>query len=221
MKAAETLKKEWPVLILLMLPFITSAVIWSDVPDIVPTHFNIQGEADDYGPKWMLLLMIPGIALATYLLLVVLPGIDPKKRIDSSQKPIAGIRLVTALFFLGIYAVTVMIAMGKDLDINTWITLGIGVLFLVLGNYMNAVKPNYFIGIRTPWTLEDPQVWKKTHRLGSKLFMVGGGMIILGQLIFGDNEVLSSSIIAIVVIPIAVIPVVYSYILYKKNGDST
>ncbi|MFN1836195.1 SdpI family protein [Balneola sp. MJW-20] len=220
MKATETLKKEWPILILLTLPFIASAFIWEQVPETVPTHFNIHGEADDYGPKWMLLIMIPGIAVLTYLLMVFLPSIDPKRKIESTQKPIAGIRMVITLFFIALYAVTVLIAMGKQVDINTFVTIGIGLLFMILGNYMNSVKPNYFIGIRTPWTLEDPRVWKKTHRLGSKLWLLGGGMLILGQLLFGGNEVISSTVIGVVIVPLAVIPIVYSYILFKKLEDS-
>ena len=80
----QTLKKEWYVVVLLILPFIFSAYIWDELPDEVPTHFNLKGEADDWGPKWVNAIMFPTIGFGTYLLLVFLPLIDPKKRIEST-----------------------------------------------------------------------------------------------------------------------------------------
>ena len=86
----ETIKKEWYIIILLIVPFGASAYLWNDLPDMVPTHFNIYGEADDWGPKWVNAIMFPAIGLATYLSLIFLPFIDPKKRIESRQKSYCG-----------------------------------------------------------------------------------------------------------------------------------
>ncbi|HBX66162.1 MAG TPA: hypothetical protein DEG32_08380, partial [Balneolaceae bacterium] len=85
-------------------------------------HFNLQGEADDFGPKWIILYMLPALGLVIYLGLLFLPGIDPKKRIEETQKPIAAIRLVLALFMVGLYSIMMLIVTGSDIDINSYVS---------------------------------------------------------------------------------------------------
>lgn len=153
MDIKSTLKKEWYVLIILLAPFIASLVLWNDMPDIVPTHFNAAGEADDFGPKWINAFLLPGIAVITYLFLLFIPKIDPKKRIEAAQKPIAAIRILISLFLVGIYSLVMMKSLDMDIDIGRFVSISVGVVILISGNYMNSIKPNYFIGIRTPWTL--------------------------------------------------------------------
>ncbi len=210
----KAMKKEWPILILLLAPFVVSLILSDRVPDTVPTHFNLQGEADDFGPKWIILYMLPALGLVIYLGLLFLPGIDPKKRIEETQKPIAAIRLVLALFMVGLYSIMMLIVTGSDIDINSYVSIAVGILFIGFGNYMNSVKPNYFIGLRTPWTLESPIVWKKTHRLGSKIWMVGGIIIVVSKLVFseGVNAIIFGISIAIMVL----VPLIYSYTEFKK-----
>lgn len=211
----ESLKKEWPIILLLLAPFITSMIVWDLVPKTVPIHFNIYGEADDFGPKWIILYLLPAIALGMYVILLLLPYIDPKRRIKTSQKPIAAIRVVTSVFFVGLYSIIVLISLGQEVAIETYILIAVGFLFLVVGNYLNSVKQNYFIGIRTPWALENSTVWKKTHRLGSKVWMIGGIIIMISPLT-GIEKILGISVIIIAVIPMVLIPVIYSYIAYQK-----
>jgi len=214
MDIKKTLKKEWYVLIILLAPFVVSLVLWSEMPDTVPTHFNAAGEADDYGPKWINAFLLPGIALATYFFLLLIPKIDPKKRIESAQKPIAAIRIVISLFLVGIYALVMMKTFNKEADIGQFVFVSVGILILICGNYMNSIKPNYFIGIRTPWTLEDPQVWKKTHRFASKLWIIGGLIMTTSAFI----PFLKDSIFIIIeaVILLAVVPIIHSYIIFKN-----
>jgi uncharacterized membrane protein len=209
-----TIKKEWPIIVLLFAQFIISFILSNQVPDTVPIHFDLQGEANDYGPKWMVLYLLPAIGLLTYLGLIFLPRIDPKKRIEQAQKPITAIRIVTALFMVGLYSLMLLIATGSDLDINSYMYVAIGILFVGLGNYMNSVKPNYFIGIRTPWTLENPTVWKKTHRLGSKIWMLGGVIIVVSKLLFSTE--VNSVIFGITVAVMVLVPLIYSYVAFKK-----
>ena len=210
----KTMKKEWPILILLLAPFVVSLILSDRVPDTVPTHFNLQGEADDYGPKWIILYMLPALGLVIYLGLLFLPGIDPKKKIEEAQKPITAIRLVMALFMIGLYSIMMLIVTGSDIDINSYVFIAVGILFIGFGNYMNSVKPNYFIGLRTPWTLENPIVWKKTHRLGSKIWMVGGIIIVVSKLIFSQQ--VNSIVFGFTIGVMVVVPLVYSYLEFKK-----
>lgn len=217
-----TLKKEWYVLIILMAPFITSIYLWNDMPDIVPVHFNAEGEADDYGPKWINAFLLPGIAVITYFFLLIIPAIDPKKRIGNAQKPIAAIRIVISLFLVGVYSMVMLKTFNMEADISQFVLASVGVLIFITGNYMNSIKPNYFIGIRTPWTLENPEVWKKTHRLSSKLWIIGGIFMTVSAFI----PVLKGSLFIIVgsVIVLALVPFIYSYQIFinlqKSNKES-
>ena len=157
MSISDSLKKEWFVPILLVIPFVVSIYLWDQLPDQVPIHFNIQGEADDWGPKWINAFLIPGIALTIYIFLLIIPVIDPKRRIVSAQKPVSAIRIFTTLFMIGIYGFVMAKTLEIDVDLGIYINISVGVLILIIGNYMNTIKPNYFIGIRTPWTLENPE----------------------------------------------------------------
>ncbi len=210
-----TLKKEWYVVLLLILPFIASAYLWNDLPDEVPTHFNLQGEADDWGPKWVNAIMIPGIALATYLSLIFIPFIDPKKRIESRQKPIAAIRIILSLFFVFMYVFVMAESLGTDINFGIYLQIGIGLLFLALGNYMQSIKQNYFIGVKTPWTLESEEVWKRTHRLTAKVWTVGGLVMMISPLTI-SNPILYWTIFSVVVSVLVLVPVIYSYVIFQK-----
>tara|TARA_Y100001935_G_scaffold255673_1_gene271537 strand:- start:116574 stop:117233 length:660 start_codon:yes stop_codon:yes gene_type:complete len=214
MSISDSLKKEWFVPILLVIPFVVSIYLWDQLPDQVPIHFNIQGEADDWGPKWINAFLIPGIALTIYIFLLIIPVIDPKRRIVSAQKPVSAIRIFTTLFMIGIYGFVMAKTLEIDVDLGIYINISVGVLILIIGNYMNTIKPNYFIGIRTPWTLENPEVWKKTHRIGSKLWVVGGLIMILNAVFIPVSY--SQIIFYITVALIALVPIVLSYIYFKK-----
>jgi len=218
MNIKNTIKKEWFVLVALLVPFIASIILWNDLPDIVPTHFNAAGEADDYGPKWITAFLLPGIAVVTYFFLLFIPALDPKKRIESAQKPIAAIRVIISLFLVGVYALVMLKTFNMEANIGQFILASVGVLILITGNYMNSIKPNYFIGIRTPWTLEDAEVWKKTHRFASKLWIIGGLFMVASAFI----SVLKGSLFVIVgsVLVLAVIPFIYSYQIFNKLQQS-
>ena len=221
MNITNLLKKEWPVILLLLAPFVVSLILSERVPDTVPTHFNLQGEADDYGPKGIILYLLPAFGLLLYVALLFLPRIDPKKRIEEAQKPIAAIRLIISVFMVGLYAMMLLVITGSDVSINSYVFIAVGILFFGLGNYMNTVKPNYFIGIRTPWTLENPTVWKKTHRLGSKIWMVGGVLVIISELVFSES--VNGIVFGVTVGVMVMVPLLYSYFEFKKiesNGEN-
>ncbi len=219
MSIKENLKKEWFVWPILLAPFVVSIFLWDQLPEEVPTHFNAKGEADDWGPKWINAFLLPGIGAATYLLLLFLPLIDPKKKISNAQKPISAIRIFTSIFFVVIYALVMTTSMNIEVNISQYVYLGVGVLFVIIGNYMNSVKPNYFIGLRTPWTLENSEVWKRTHRLGSKLWVVGG-LLLMGAPFIIPIDFISGFTVGLVVV-LAGVPFVYSYLIFKKMDLSS
>lgn len=212
------LKKEWYNIILLLLPFLVMPFISAHLPDQIPTHWNLQGEVDDYSSKTFGLIVIPLINMVIYLMLLYLPKIDPKRRITIDQKPIPILRTLLILLMLGIYALMVSSAMNAQLPSPNWLYLGLGVFFIVMGNYLRTIQPNYFIGIRVPWALEDPENWRRTHKLGSYLWVTGGILLLLLFPFFKPETY--SIIFGIIVAIMAIIPMIYSFYLYKTNQTS-
>ena len=207
-------KKELPSLILVAIPFIYLGIIWNELPDSVPMHWNIRGEIDRYGSKSELLILPVVTSALIYLILLVVPAIDPKKKIAQmgrkyEQLKFALVASMSALACVIIY----MIQQGESAGMTPFLVI-VGMLITVLGNFMKTLQPNYFIGIRTPWTLEHPEVWEKTHTLGGKLWFAGGILMILLGLVAGSQWQLYL-IIGFPVI-LAIIPLVYSYREYQR-----
>lgn len=218
MKLLTTLKKEWYILLLLLLPYALIPFIGDQVPDQVPTRWNLQGEADGFSDKSFVLWWFPLFAIATYLVILVVPLIDPKKRVTMEQKPLPALRLLLPLFCLGIYAVMIMPTFKPGWDQSFMVFLLVTLLMLVLGNYLRTLKPNYFIGIRTPWTLEDPDNWRRTHELGSKLWITVSLLLIVIAF-FVPTEIYSNLFFAGVMV-MAIIPLAYSFWLFKRQPEN-
>lgn len=211
------LKREWPLLILLVLPFLIIPFIWNHVPREMAVHFGLHGNANRYSSRFEGLLLLPLLNVAIYGLLTWLPGIDPKKKISAAQKPVFGIRFYIILFMLFIYTLLLLFNMGVKVDISKVISLGVIALFMVFGNYMNSLKPNYFIGIRTPWTLEDPEVWRKTHRMAAKLWIALP--VVMIPVLFVSSANIFIYFFFFMIALLVFIPVVYSYVIFKKENQ--
>jgi uncharacterized membrane protein len=209
--------KEISLLALVAMPYVYLASIWNSLPEIVPTHFNLAGEANDWHHKTFLIYMPGVIFISIYLLFRFLPKLDPKGKIEQmGEKKYFSFRFIILLFFalLNIYILNKTHA-GKLESPNMMLAL-IGGLFAAMGNYFQALRPNYFIGIRTPWTLESESVWRKTHHLGGRLWMGGGIFIVLLSFFITDNlafGVIFGTVTAILVI----VPLVFSYTEFHKE----
>jgi len=203
--------------IFISVPFIYLATIYNSLPQEVPIHFNFKGDADDWANKSMLILMPAGLGLLIYLLMLIVPSIDPKKKIQQMGNKYFNFRLILTIFFsiLSIYLIYVT-REGRIDNPNILISL-VGLLFLMMGNYFQTVRPNYFVGIRTPWTLENEEVWKKTHRLGGKIWVTGGVLIVLLGFLINNITAMLIVFFSLVFI-MALVPIVYSYIEFKKKA---
>jgi uncharacterized membrane protein len=208
-------KKEWYNIILLLLPFIAIPFLWSHLPEQVPIHWNLQGEVDDYGSKTFGLFFIPLLNIGLYLLFLYLPNIDPKKRITVDQKPMPVLRTFFVVFLLAIHTWMIAAGMGYEATSTKWIYLGVAAFLAVIGNYLRTIQPNYFIGIRVPWTLEDEDNWRKTHRMASYIW-VAGGLLLIVLFPFFNTETYSI-IFTATVITMALIPMAYSFYFYKAQ----
>lgn len=200
-------------IILIAIPFIYLATIWGELPDSVPIHWNIEGEIDDYGSKGILIAIPFALPMLTYLIFLFTPVIDPKKRLDADNKKYQSLKLLltgvmSAMALYILYASKTAESFG-----SATITIIFGVLFIILGNYIKTLKPNYFIGIRTPWTLESEDVWRKTHKSASLLWFIGGLLIIALSFLL-PIEINFIVFIGITII-ITLAPIVHSYLIYK------
>lgn len=209
-----SIKVHWSLWLIIAATFVFSIIIYPKLPEQVPIHWNAAGEVDGYGSRVMGAFGLPLTNLGLVLLMKFLPAIDPKKHNYEKFKGFYHLFIwIMVLFMTGLYLLTIAWALGYHLSISLFTKLGLGIMFMVLGNYMGKVRPNWFYGIKTPWTLENEEVWVKTHRLGGPL-MFSAGLITL-CLAFVDHP--STFIIVITIILLAAsIPAVYSYWLYHR-----
>jgi len=214
------IKKELPIIAMVLLPFIYLAFIWNTLPEKVPVHWNIQGEIDRWGSKAELLLIPILLPLLIYIIMLVVPLIDPKKRIAQMGGKYYQLKFVLVLFMSALAILLLYLVQNHSLFSPQLLFMFIGLLFVVLGNYLQSVKPNYFIGIRTPWTLENEMVWKKTHKIGGKLFLAGGILMILVCFIVDNNPKLIFTLSMVITGIITLVSVLYSYLIFRKLEKS-
>ncbi|GAA4280821.1 SdpI family protein [Gaetbulibacter aestuarii] len=208
------LKKELPLLLIIAIPLVYLAYVWNSLPETVPLHWNFKGEIDNWGDKSTLIWTTCLFTIFMYGLLSIIPFIDPKKKLQNMGQKYYNLKFFLLLFMSGIAVFIIYSVKEQAMHNPNLLFIVLGLLFVVLGNYMKTIKANYFIGIRTPWTLENETVWKKTHQLGGKLWFVGGLLIVICCLIF--KKELSSKIFIGIVITMSLIPVLYSYVTFKK-----
>ena len=210
-------RREWPHWVILVGLFAASAVAWDRVPERIATHWNIRGEVDGYGARLEGLLLVPLIALGMYLLLALLPRIDPARaNYASFSGPYVVIRAAFTTMMAGIHALLLATALGYAVNVGRWIPVGVGLLFIVLGNVLGKVRPNYFVGVRTPWTLGSARSWEKTHRAGGRLFVIGGLGLAIAALI---GQPWLFAIVGIASGGALVWLIYYSYVEWRADPD--
>ncbi|MEZ4805625.1 MAG: SdpI family protein [Bacteroidia bacterium] len=209
--------------LVLFLPLVYFIFKWTDLPAEVPVHFDGTWQVNRWGSKYELLgtlVFIALIAFGTSILINNISFLDPKKKLSSDNPIVRKISWVIVVFMAVISALIVNSSINLGQGLNTIYSMKyffalFAILFLVLGNLMNNIKQNYFIGFRTPWNLEDESNWKKTHHLASKLWFFGGLTLLIMIMLF--NESSAKFILMIGLIPMVLIPFIYSYKLYKSK----
>lgn len=211
-------RKEIPLIVIVLLPFLYLAYVWNTLPEKVPLHWNVEGEIDRYGDKSELILIPILLPLLVYILFTIIPKIDPKGKIKYMGNKYNTLKTLLTLFMSVLALIIIYIAQHENLYNPNYIILLIGLLFAVLGNYFKTLRTNYFIGIKTPWTLENETVWKETHKLAGKMWLVGGILIILASLLL--NERANLTLFAIITVVITLIPVIFSYLKFQKLSNN-
>lgn len=209
------LKTEILPILLIIFSIVSSLYLFQLMPEEIPVHWNFEGQVDRLGDSSSHILIINLVLIGMYLLFIFLPCADPnKKRYIEFKKIYHIFKNILLLFMTSIFFLTNLSAIGYNINISIYVPLFVGILFIIIGNYMAKIKMNWFMGIRTPWTLSSEEVWNKTHRLGGKLFILSGLLIAITGLL-PQNYRISVFILAIGLILIGSIG--GSYFIYKKH----
>ncbi|MEL6556766.1 MAG: SdpI family protein [Bacteroidota bacterium] len=200
-------------IVFLIVPFILIAWYWNELPDSIPMHWNAAGEIDRYSDSKWGIVVLPVINLFTFLLLFIVPKIDPKGNFSQFLKTYWTIINILMLFFMLLFMFMLYASLGHEFNQSMVIHSALYILFLLLGNFFGKLRPNYFIGIRTPWTLESEEVWKKTHRMGGVLWVTSSVFMLIFNFIFPD---IGQQLFIAYVIVISIIPVAYSFIAFRQ-----
>ena len=208
----------WLVLLLIIIPLIYLGGIYNSLPETIPLHFDINGKADGFGSKsklWFVVILMTVVSAGTYLLITNLPKIDPKKTAGQSPELYHKIAVVLVVFLCALNIVIIYSSVSGSFNMSKLMFPLLGLMITLLGNYMHSIKPNYFVGFRTPWTLENEDNWRKTHQLVGKLWVPGGILITILTLLLPAK---TGFIIFLCIIGIiTIIPGIYSYLYFKKN----
>ena len=208
----------WQLLTLaaLVLPMLYLLWAWPRVPAQVPLHFGPDGRVNGYGSRDRLWLLTVALPLGVALLFSALPRFDPKRRLDGDSVNFQKLRLVTVALLGGINSYILYLALHPGTGPSRGLVVALGLFFALLGNYLSTVQPNYFVGIRTPWTLESPAVWARTHRVGGILFCVGG--LLLAGLALVLPLAWAMPMLLAMILGIAAFSCIYSYVLFRQQA---
>ena len=182
-------------------------------PQKMASHWNIQGEVDGYLPKFWGLFLMPVISLILFFLFLLVPKIDPlKENYKNFRKYYEGFMILLTVFFFYIYSLTILWNIGVRFNMTKAMVPAMSVFFFYIGILVENAKRNWFVGIRTPWTLSFDSVWDKTHKLGGKLFKAASILGLLG--LFFPDYAFFFMIFSVVAVSLYLI--IYSYLVFKQ-----
>lgn len=206
------------VWLFILAPAIYLGIVWNALPETIAMHFNLKGDIDRYGSKNELatmVLVLIAVNVVVYLLLPQVYRIDPKRYAVENKARLFRIAFAVAIFTASVLCLVIYSSVHGNIKFTMrFILAGVGLMLAVVGNYIYNIKPNYFAGIRLPWTLNNDENWKKTHLLGGKL-LFGGGLLIAVICLF-TPFLFSMIALFTIILFITVITCIYSYRLYKK-----
>ncbi len=199
--------------IIILLPIVIGLILWNKLPDKIPTHWNAAGEVDGWSSKAFAVFGLPGFLLAVHWICLLGANADPKKQnIDGKVLSIVFwvcpvISVLGAVLMYGT-------ALGMQFAVEKIIPSLVGITFIIIGNYLPKCKQSYTMGIKLPWTLNDEDNWNRTHRLGGKLWVVCGFVLIVSMLL--PSKFLMATFLVIISVAVLV-PTVYSYLLFREK----
>jgi len=193
--------------------FVAGIFFYKDLPEMIPTHWGINGKIDDYSKKEFFVFLIPAITLAMVAIFKIGQLMDPKKeRYELFKKEWEIIQTSIVVFMSYMYFITIYLSFNQTQRIEPLLFIGMGILFMLIGNYMGKIRQNYTVGFKLPWTIDNEEVWNKTNRLGGYMFVLLGIVFLIESYILWNPAYVIVSFLLITIF----IPTIYSYVLYRK-----
>ena len=200
--------------IVTLLPVLVGIVLWNKLPESIPVHWNFSGEIDRYSGKAFAVFFMPLLIFAIHLVCAFATRLDPKTQ-NLSSKVMGLVLWICPAVSVLCMGVCYAAALEYDVRVEFVIPLFVGIVFLLVGNYLPKCKRNSVVGIKVPWTLESEENWNKTHRFAGVVWTAGAVVVIIGS--FFKNAVALTTFVPTAVMVIA--PIVYSYVYYKSHKD--
>jgi uncharacterized membrane protein len=215
--------QELLLLLLLLLPMIYLGVIWPSLPDVIPTNFSLEGLPERVGQKSDFLLLMIFLFLTNLLLYFLFRYIPHVEEPTLSEEPLSVLqqKYYKIRFLIHIYlavfssAIIFMVSQGRPFVMERWVFMGVGILIGGIGIYLRKLQPNYFVGVRTPWTLQSPQIWRQTHNMAGTLWICAGIVMILSG--FFMPVVTGVFVLIFLGAALAFLPYIYSFRLYNTD----
>ena len=208
------IKKNWKVLVIttivMLMPILAGLILWNQLPEQMPTHWNAGGEVDGWSSKPFAVFGMPLVMLAVQWLCVVVTSADPKKA-HHPEKVLHLIFWMIPVLSAVIHVIVYATALGKEVPVEMVMPVLVGLILAIVGNYMPKCKQNYTIGIKIPWTLDNEENWNKTHRFAGWLWTFCGIAIMLTGFLG------SFWIFLLIALLMVIAPIIYSYILHRKG----
>lgn len=199
--------------IVILLPILIGLILWNKLPDQVPTHWNSAGEVDGWSSKVFAVFGLPMVLFAVHWMCILVTSVDPKKQ-NIEGKVLWIVFWICPIISLLVGMLSYGAALGVEFKVDKIMLAIMGIMFIVVGNYLPKCKQSYTVGIKLPWTLNDEENWNRTHRMGGKLWVISGIILLLSML-------LPTSAMAIVVLAVVgvsvLVPTVYSYLLFREK----
>ena len=202
--------------ILIVAAILAGLLLWSQLPEQMASHWNVNDQVDGYISKFWGVFLMPLVTLGMLVLFLVVPSIDPLKANIAQFREAFNLFIVLIIgFMLYVHSLTLAWSLGyQDFKMSMAMLPFMGVLFIAIGSMLRKAKRNFFIGIRTPWTLSSDYVWDETHRLGATLFMASGVLAVIGGFLGG---MLAFWFLFVPLIGSTLFLLVYSYVLYRRE----
>ena len=213
------MKKRWIGLVFVLAGLIFSLVVYKDLPARIATHFDAQGHVNGWSTKLFAAFLMPVVAALALGVMNILPYVFPRRdNFLAFEDTYWFITDLVVAFMMAMHVVVLGRALGWPVSVPTFVLLAVGAMFMILGTLLPRTRSNWFMGIRTPWTLESENVWRETHQLGGRTFMIGGAITMIAAFLPPRAQ----PIIAIVALGIAgFIPVIYSYFAWRREQRGT
>ncbi|MDQ6717612.1 MAG: SdpI family protein, partial [Gemmatimonadota bacterium] len=210
--------RKWIPFVIVAVATAASLAVFSRLPESMPTHWGGNGQVNGSSPRLFGAFIIPAILLLTAIMMRALPAIDPRR--ENYQKFVGAfdaIFISTMLLLLILHIAMLAVGLGYPVAMGRIAPVGVGLLLMVLGNVMPQARPNWFIGVRTPWTLSSDRVWERTHRLAGYVFVMAGFILaIIGLIGARSGPIMLAP--AFVIGAAALSLVVYSYVEWRREG---